>query len=208
MKTLLVSTAFILSAAYVDRLPAVKQKAAPVMIKSQITRDGTRILVDNRYFKLRLIARTPEQIAAFYYARGFPQAMIERITKTCFITTGITNKTKDILWMDLAHWKFTTADNRQVRRFSRRYWFALWKKMKVPLRFQSTFRWTLIPRSLDYRPQEREGGNITLEPTTQSFTLTALFHVGQDQRTARPVLLHLPGIRCAGTTATKQKGSK
>ncbi len=203
----LLRTTTVVFAIHLGCAQAAGSGAAPTLLKNQVKRDGTRILVENRYFRLRMIARTPEQIAAFYYARGFPKAMIDRIVKACFITTGITNKSDKILWMDLADWQFTTADKRPLRRFTRRYWFALWKKMQIPLRFQSTFRWTLIPKSLDYRPQEREGGNITLARTSKSFSLTALFHIGDTRHNARPLMLKLPDIRCAATP-TKQENSK
>jgi len=35
--------------------------------------------------RLRLIPRTPEQMAGFYEARGFPVAMIEELTQHCFL---------------------------------------------------------------------------------------------------------------------------
>ena len=46
--------------------------------------------------------RQPEQLAAFYSARGFPQSAIDRITATCFLTVGIRNGSGDVAWLVLA----------------------------------------------------------------------------------------------------------
>jgi hypothetical protein len=68
--------------------------------------------------------------------------------------------------------------------------------MAAPLPSQSTFRWTLLPEALDFRPDESEGGNITLERTAESFALEARFAVGAD-RTGGDIEVRLDGLHCA-----------
>ena len=103
--------------------------------------------------RVRLLPRSPEQIAAFYEARGFPKPAIAALKKQCFITVGIRNKSKSIVWLDMSTWRFESA-NGPVTRLDRNYWKSYWKSLPLEQRFQSTFRWTLIPESLDFRPDE------------------------------------------------------
>lgn len=150
---------------------------------------------ENDRLKLRLIPRSPAQMAGFYEARGFPAPMIDELKQACFITVGIHNKSNDILWLDLGNWQFS-LDGQPLRRIQRNEWKTRWKKMGVPLASQSTFRWTLLPEQLDFHPGEREGGNITLERVSGEFTLSAHFDRGA-QRQAAPLRVHLKGLQCA-----------
>jgi hypothetical protein len=65
---------------------------------------------------------------------------------------------------------------------------------------QSTFRWTLLPESLDFRPDEAEGGNIVLPPPSGPFTIEAPFEVSVDGDVQRR-LVTFEGVRCAGEGA-------
>lgn len=128
--------------------------------------------------RLRLIPRTPEQMAGFYEARGFPVAMIEELTQHCFFTVVIKNKSKNIVWLDMSQWQFV-AGEQEVRRIPRSDWPPKWTAMHIPLPAQSTFRWTLLPEKLDFQAAESEGGNIILERTERDFSLNARFVLGQ-----------------------------
>lgn len=160
--------------------------ATPVMANNQF---------ENDQLKLRINAHTPHQMAAFYEARGFPQAMIKSFSTVCFFTIGIKNKTQTILWHDLAQWKFTSV-GKAVQRLDRQYWKSKWQEMNIPMASQSTFRWTLMPEQLDFRPQESEGGNITLPRGPLFYDFTATFHTGAD-KSGEILQVHLPNIRCA-----------
>jgi hypothetical protein len=46
----------------------------------------------------------------------------------------------------------------------------------------STFRWTLIPETLDYLPDEEEGGNIILPRVEGPITVKASFATGDDRQ--------------------------
>jgi hypothetical protein len=54
--------------------------------------------------------------------------------------------------------------------------------MNIPLARQSTFRLTLLPETLDFQPDEQEGGNIILPPTRAPILLQADFVTGSDKR--------------------------
>jgi hypothetical protein len=124
--------------------------------------------------------RSPDQMAAFYEARGFPEPMIESVRKVCFITVGITNKSNQRIWLNVDHWEFKSGD-KTLERISKKQWKQRWQDMEIPMQYQSTFRWTMINEALGYFPGEREGGNITLPKTKGPISLTAHFYTGEDR---------------------------
>lgn len=141
---------------------------------------ASRPELNNKDFTLRLAPRTPNQMAAFYEARGFPPFAVDVIKKTCFITVGLRNNSDTIVWFDLSNWHFTTAKG-ELKRILRTDWQAHWNTLGLAQRFQSTFRWTLAPEQLDYRPHEREGGNLTLPRTAEPITITGEIYVGKQK---------------------------
>lgn len=150
---------------------------------------------EDAWLKIRLIARTPQQMAAFYEGRGFPPRMIELIASKCFITVGIRNKSADILWHELDRWRFTGTRGR-IDRVQRAWWKAQWRAMNAPMPSQSTFRWTLLPERLDFRPDEAEGGNLVLPREKGPFTLEAYFLAGAD-RAGEAIRARLENLHCA-----------
>lgn len=147
------------------------------------------------HLTVRLVPRAPEQVAAFYEARGFPVEMIELIKSRCFVTIGIHNTSKEVVWLDLERWRFV-AESAEIRRFDRNWWKAQWQAIAAPLPSQSTFRWTLLPEVLDFRPDESEGGNVTLERTWEPFALEARFAIGTDRK-GGDIEVRIDGLRCA-----------
>ena len=75
-----------------------------------------------------------------------------------------------------------TAAGKPLIREHRDYWKKRWQDMGMPLNKQSTFRWTLIPETLDYLPGEHEGGNIVLPFTDKPISITATFSTGDDKQ--------------------------
>lgn len=156
---------------------------------------------ENADVKVHLLPRTPNQMAAFYEARGFPKNMVETLKGYCFITVGIRNKSRDVLWLDLDNWRFVTADG-DVERMHRQRLKDIWQEMAVPQAAQSTFRWTLLPEVLDFRPDEGEGGNVVLKRIDGPFSLMARFATGEDKQ-GRTVEVRIDGIQCAKDEATQ-----
>ncbi len=168
----------------------------------KIAKSADRITVDHKLFKLYFVLRTAEQMAAFYYARGFSEAMVQETKNVCFITVGMGNKSKNKIWLDIREWKFDDTSGPLIR-YDRAYWFALWKKMKTPLRFQSTFRWTLIPTILDYQAGEREGGNITLQRRNEPFRITAIVRPSNDKN-SKSIKIVINNVKCLDSTTNKR----
>lgn len=149
---------------------------------------------ETAHFSLRLIPRTPNQIAAFYTGRGFPPAATELLRQRCFITLGLRNKGREIVWLDLSNWQFKTSQG-VLRRDMRQDWATRWAQLGLEKRFQSTFRWTLMPEKLDFRPFESEGGNIILPRTGKPITITASIAVGKPKTKVYPV--RIENVMCA-----------
>ena len=149
---------------------------------------------ENDLFRLRLTPRTPNQIAAFYTGRGFPQFAIDEVRKLCFITVGLRNKSEELIWLDLSHWRFRTSEG-ELKRYLRPALKQRWQKLGLEKRFQSTFRWTLMPEQLDFRPYEGEGGNLILPRTDKAITLEATIAAGKDK--SKIYEIKIENIRCA-----------
>ncbi len=142
------------------------------------------VTVTTPELEIKFKARTPNQMASFYEARGFPKAMRDILKQQCFITVGILNKSQTKIWLNLSSWQFSIA-GKPLKREHRDYWKKRWQDMGVPLNKQSTFRWTLIPETLDYLPGEHEGGNIVLPFTDRTISLTATFATGENKQGKR-----------------------
>ena len=151
--------------------------------------------VVNEHLTIEFKPRSPDQMASFYEARGFPKVMRDILRKQCYITVGIHNTSQQKIWLDLANWKFS-VNGKAVKREHRDQWKQRWQDMDMPLRFQSTFRWTLIPESLDYLPGEEEGGNLVLPFTREKITLDATFATGENKQ-GKPVHIQYDQLYCA-----------
>jgi hypothetical protein len=155
-------------------------------------------VVENERLYLFVRLFTPQQMAAFYEARGFPKNAIERLRKTCFLMAHIENRGDEVLWLDLQHWRFTGADG-ALRRLDREYWQAVWDEIDLPQANRSTFGWTQLPEVRDLQPGEPVGGNLVLPRTGKPFTLGADFLSGKDRRHGR-IEVRLQDLRCAEDT--------
>ena len=153
------------------------------------------IIIQTPELELELTPRTPNQMGSFYEARGFPGNMLNIIRQQCYITVGITNLSNQRIWLDLSSWEFS-ADGKIIKREHRDYWKKRWQAMDIPLSKQSTFRWTLLPETLDYLPGEREGGNVLLPFTRKPISLTATFATG-DNKQGKKITITTDKLFCA-----------
>ena len=51
--------------------------------------------------EIEFMPHTPNQMSAFYEARGFQPAMVELLSKQCFITIRIHNTGRQTIWADM-----------------------------------------------------------------------------------------------------------
>ena len=137
--------------------------------------------VENDDMLMVLMPHTPEQIAAFYEARGFPKKALELISKACFITVHIENKSNRVIWLETANWRLS-SNNQTLRRLGKEHWDNRWNEINLPLANRSTFGWTQLPVQRDLQPDEPVGGNIVLKGNLRKFNLEARFLTGRDKR--------------------------
>lgn len=145
--------------------------------------------------RFHISARGPEQQAAFYAGRGFPQSMIHEIEQTCFLTVGIRNERDDVVWVRLDQWHFLDERGKEIRRITRPEWQARWDKIGAPLASRSTFGWTQLPESRDLQPGEPLGGNIAVMPPRGKFVLEATLPMGYDHAAA-PLHVRVENLQC------------
>ena len=155
---------------------------------------ATRATIENKDIKVRIATNAPQPISAFYEGRGFQKNMINILKQQCFVSIFILNKSNDFIWLDLAHWTFKNADGK-ITRLDRHYWRSRWKEMKIPQAHQSTFRWTLIPETLDFYPKEKEGGNVILPRTGKPFSVFAQFDTGKNRK-GKPIIINFDNMTC------------
>lgn len=154
-----------------------------------------RTVLENPSIKMVIIPRTAQQMAGFYEGREFPANAITTTGIACFFTIGIHNKSNDILWLDTQQWSLTDNE-KKIPLISKQQWQQRWRKINLPQRFQSTFRWTLLPDQLDFQPGEREGGNITILRQQDPFNLVAIFKTAKNKQ-GKPLRLEFKNLRCA-----------
>ena len=128
--------------------------------------------------EFHISARTPEQIRAFYSARGLPGDAVHAIAQVCLLTVGMRNNRSDVVWLDLAEWRFVDDEGRPVQRIQRIEWDAVWEQMAVPNASRATFGWTQLPEIRDLQPGEPVGGNLAVVPPQGNFTLQVSFKTG------------------------------
>ncbi len=139
------------------------------------------IIVKTPDMEIDFTPRTANQMGSFYEARGFPKAMLDVLKEQCFISVGILNTSNKKIWLELSRWEFF-SNGKAIKREHRDYWKKRWQSMDIPLNKQSTFRWTLLPETLDYLPGESEGGNIVLPFSKHPITINATFATGENKQ--------------------------
>jgi len=160
----------------------------------QTSAASPRQKIDNKQLKMSITARSANQMAAFYEGREFPPSAIEATREACFFTVGIRNRLNDTLWHDITTWQILTTDG-NIKPLTQADWKKTWQQRGVEQRFQSTFRWTLLPDSRDLRPGEQQGGNITVPRTDKTFSLLATFDTGADRK-GKKYKVKFKNLRC------------
>ena len=135
----------------------------------------------NKGITFSISVRTPEQIRAFYSARGFPEMAIKELESKCLLSVVVLNGRNDIVWLAPSKWRFVTNKGINVRRLSREEWDDTWAKLNIPLASRATFGWTQLPESRDLLAGETAGGNIVIMPPKEPFSADVLFETGADK---------------------------
>lgn len=170
-------------------------KIIALMLVASNIQAAQPVIITTPEMEVDFTPRTANQMGSFYEARGFPKEMRDVLKQQCFITVGIHNTSNKKIWLDMSNWKFT-AGGKPIKREHRDYWKQRWQNMGMPLSKQSTFRWTLIPETLDYLPGEHEGGNILLPFSDKPIGITATFATGEDKK-GKKIVITTDKLFCA-----------
>lgn len=158
---------------------------------------GTALAADNVQtrdgVKLSVGARTPEQIEAFYSARGFTRAGLKALREVCFFTVGIHNDSADVVWLELQNFTISDEAGKRVARITRPQWKKRLTQLKVPLASQSAFGWTQLPEQRDLQPDEPVGGNFAIPRHSGPLSLTITFR----RPNTSPLSFEFPDLHCA-----------
>ncbi len=136
-----------------------------------------------------------ENMGAFYEARGFTRAAIELVSAQCFVTVSILNKRYPVLWLEPPRWSIVTND-KTIKRYPIDYWQQQFDSIALPDAKRAAFRWTQLPEQRDLRVDEPVGGNISIPPLTEKFTLVMEFDIGADR--AKHLQMKFPDLYCKG----------
>jgi hypothetical protein len=120
-------------------------------------------------------------MTAFYEARGFPQAAIDLITDTCFVTVHIENNARQVTWLETANWELP-ANRQPLAIPDMDDWNRTWDRIDLPQANRSTFFWTQLPAVVDLLADEPVDGNIVPPGSVTHFDIVANFVTGQDKR--------------------------
>ena len=154
-----------------------------------------------RELDFHLSPRSPEQLAAFYSARGFPESAIKTLGRVCFLTVGMRNETGQIVWLELDRWRITDTQGRSVPRLTRADWQQRWDDIDLPAGNRATFNWTQLPEQRDLQPGEPVGGNLAILPPAGPFSLEVSFRTGA-QKTGAALKIKADNLRCPTTDAS------
>lgn len=166
----------------------------PVMATFGIDKPYKGPYIEHDDLLVVLRPRTPEQMSAFYEARGFPRAALERIGDACFVTVHLRNRSKRVIWLDLAKWTIRSA-GQPLTRLDRDYWQAQWDDIKLRQASRSTFGWTLLPETRDLQPDEPVGGNVVFPGQIRHFDMTLNLPTGQQQQ-GETITLEFKNVDC------------
>ncbi len=172
--------------AEVSGAAAPADQAPATAARLRLTQDGLKISVSTR---------TPEQVIAFYSARGFAESAVAELAAACMVTVGIRNQRDQVVWLEPASWRLLAADGRTLRRLDRAYWKARWEQLGIPTANRSTFGWTQLPEQRDLRFDEPVGGNLMLARPGQPFDIEARFLLGA-ARDEGEIVVRIADLQC------------
>jgi hypothetical protein len=166
-----------------------------VAAKQTIDKKTGHIKSVQQGLRIFVVPRKPGNMAAFYEGRGLPQNAIRHLKNVCFMSIGMRQQRKRIVWLEPGRWQFRDQHGKLIKRYPREHWDQLWRKLKVPDGPRVTFGWVQLPTARDLRYQEPIGGMIMLQPTTGPISLSMNFRTNADKK--GPVIrVRLHGLRC------------
>lgn len=137
--------------------------------------------IEKNGMAFRLTRILPDQVRAFYGARGFDAGTVETLVRACFFQTVIRNDTTDkTADVNLAEWRI---ENRVAGRplTLERDWQRRWEAMKLAASLRKTFRYALFPSVQRFAPGDWNMGMTSILPApAERFNLRVRWQVNNE----------------------------
>lgn len=159
--------------------------------------------IEGQHVRLSLTQVTPDQVRAFYLARGFSREDVERIASVCVFETVFRNvSSPDAISFDLSDWRIVAGKRIEPLKLEKQ-WQEEWEAHKVPPASRIAFRYALYPTSQSFEPGDWNQGMTTFDlPLGSTFDLVFKWKSsGGKQYEAT-----LRGVQCATTAKDHAAG--
>lgn len=127
---------------------------------------------DQAGIQVRLTQISPDQARAFYLARGFTAAAVERYVAECVFMTVIRNVGDTPIQHRLADWRYAISGQPPQAIRSKTGWDRIWQQLGVNESARIAFTWAQIPATQTFAPGDWNQGMTTYNvPRDQPFNL-------------------------------------
>ncbi|OZA25195.1 MAG: hypothetical protein B7X93_11010 [Hydrogenophilales bacterium 17-61-9] len=143
--------------------------------------------------QVRLTQISPDQARAFYLARGFSAAAVERYVAECVFMTVVRNIGDTPIRHRLADWRYVAAGQAPRAIRSKSGWARIWQQLSVSESARIAFAWAQIPATQTFAPGDWNQGMTTYNvPRDQPFDLRFVWRAGGKLHSGM-----LENVRCA-----------
>jgi hypothetical protein len=134
---------------------------------------------ETRGIQVRLTQISPDQVRAFYLARGFPPEAAERYAAECVFMTVVRNVGATSIEHRLADWRYRAGGQPPPAIRSKSEWDRLWQQFGVGEPARIAFNWAQIPAIQTYAPGDwNQGMTAYSVPRGGRFDLDFVWHAG------------------------------
>jgi hypothetical protein len=141
---------------------------------------------------VQLLQLLPDQIRAFFLARGFEGEEVERIARACVFQTIFRNDGDRPVEYDLEDWSLLNRGERRPLR-TRERWDAEWQTHPIDEPARIALRWALLPTVQGFEPGDYNWGMTSFGlPPGEPLDLRIVVRIAGEQITAQ-----IPSVVCA-----------
>ena len=136
-------------------------------------------LTEHEGIQISLTQISPDQARAFYQARGFPAAAVERYAAECVFMTVVRNIGDTPIQHRLADWRYVVPGQAPRAIRSKPEWERTWKKMGVNESARIAFTWAQFPATQTFAAGDWNQGMTTYSlPRDKPFDLLFVWRAG------------------------------
>jgi len=143
--------------------------------------------------QVRLTQISPDQVRAFYRARGFSGEATERYAAECVFMTVVRNIGDTPIQHRLADWRYAIAGQAPRAIRSKAEWERMWKRQGVTESARIAFNWAQFPATQTFAPGDWNQGMTTYSvPRDGAFDLRFTWRADGKTHTGK-----IEQVRCA-----------